>query len=454
LSGKRKIEDEIDDIQRMVSQSSDQQARDQEILSKKSEISKIDERLNKHLNKDFQKERVFEEEKDEKLSEIRKSLRQKAQECRKIDDKIDGITSSREKKLQDKKKELKQAKDIYSAIGKEYLTLKKNYKDSPTICYACKQHLPEDTLVKREEDYKKQTAEIEKKGKQAATKCRALEEQFNDISKESTIDSEEMLNLQQERKRLEEEVRTLKGKSLDIEKTTFKTPKNEDRKALEKEKNTLLDELKTLKNKPLNISESVKKYRKDIENKKAESQKITADISRFKPMQDIQSRIKDLNDKKAALIKQVNDIEKWISLIDDFNNVQADLLEKPINEHLKIGEFSLFEPLVSGGLAPSCTMKVDGVSYHSLNSTTKMNVGLSFINAISIKAGIKMPVWIDGAESYQGLINLETQFFSIEVLVDNVSEIQENIPDFNHKAFGNNMIVNGKDVGNILWVKD
>ena len=60
-------------------------------------------------------------------------------------------------------------------------------------------------------------------------------------------------------------------------------------------------------------------------------------------------------------------------------------------------------------------MVYDGVPYQALNNGAKINVGIDIINTLSLAYGVRVPLFIDNAESVTRLEETETQTIRLVV---------------------------------------
>jgi hypothetical protein len=66
-------------------------------------------------------------------------------------------------------------------------------------------------------------------------------------------------------------------------------------------------------------------------------------------------------------------------------------------------------------LQDCCDALVDGVPYNALNSAMQINVGLDVIQTISNYYGLRVPLFVDNAESITKLNHLDTQVVRLVV---------------------------------------
>ena len=132
----------------------------------------------------------------------------------------------------------------------------------------------------------------------------------------------------------------------------------------------------------------------------------------------IDERIADLEAKEKDLAKAYEDQQRIIYLCEEYTKTYVDMVSDKINQVFSLAKFKLFERQINGGIAEACEVTIDGVPYGDLNSAAKINAGLDVINSLSEKLDLKVPVFIDNAESVNKLIETDTQLVRLAVSKD------------------------------------
>lgn len=162
--------------------------------------------------------------------------------------------------------------------------------------------------------------------------------------------------------------------------------------------------------------------RKDLLEKKdslnADLEEINKELSLKGQNEKIDERIKELEGQEKELAKAYEEQQKIIYLSEEYTKTYVDLVSDKINEIFKTVKFKLFETQINGGIAETCEVTFDGVPYSDLNSAAKINAGLDVINTLSNKLDIKVPIFIDNAESVNELIKTDTQLVRLIVSKD------------------------------------
>lgn len=119
-----------------------------------------------------------------------------------------------------------------------------------------------------------------------------------------------------------------------------------------------------------------------------------------------EATLRSVRQRRAALEQEARDLsarlaqcDRMLDLCDDFTRFKVNYISGQINQYFRLARFRLFAEQVNGGLAACCDITVGGVPYNSANSAARVNVGLDIIRALSEHYGVRLPVFVDGAES-------------------------------------------------------
>lgn len=128
----------------------------------------------------------------------------------------------------------------------------------------------------------------------------------------------------------------------------------------------------------------------------------------------IDTRIADLQAKEKKLGVQLAQLDLHLDLTERFVQLQASDIEEKINTAFEGVRWVLFDRQVNGGITPCCRALLlndrgDWVSYESTNTAHQYNGGLHIIDGLSRAAGLRLPVWIDRAESCTAYDSIENQ---------------------------------------------
>ncbi|MBR2896829.1 MAG: AAA family ATPase [Oscillospiraceae bacterium] len=131
-------------------------------------------------------------------------------------------------------------------------------------------------------------------------------------------------------------------------------------------------------------------------------------------------RISELERQEERLSGEYEELEKGLYLCDLFTKAKVAALTDRINGKFKSVRFRLFQEQLNGGLKEDCEVMIptaDGrmVPYTFANNAARINAGLEIIGTLSEHWGLKMPVFIDNAESVTHLTQTSTQTIRLVV---------------------------------------
>ena len=138
----------------------------------------------------------------------------------------------------------------------------------------------------------------------------------------------------------------------------------------------------------------------------------------------IDERIKELEEQEKELAKAYEEQQRIIYLCEEYTKAYVDLVSDKINDSFDLVKFKLFENQINGGITETCEATFEGVPYSDLNNAAKINAGLDVINSLSDKLDLKVPIFIDNAESVNELIKTDTQLVRLVVSKDKELKIE------------------------------
>lgn len=127
------------------------------------------------------------------------------------------------------------------------------------------------------------------------------------------------------------------------------------------------------------------------------------------------TRIIQLGEEEKALANEIATAEKLQFVIDNFNKLRVDTLERKINEKFKLVSFKMFEQQINGGEKECCEALIEGVPFSDANTASKINAGLDIINTLCDFYKVTAPIFIDNRESVVNLIDTESQIINLIV---------------------------------------
>ena len=135
-------------------------------------------------------------------------------------------------------------------------------------------------------------------------------------------------------------------------------------------------------------------------------------------------RVEQLREDAKNAAAALEAIEKMLWLIDVYVHYKAQFVEESINRFFRIARFRLFREQANGGIEDRCDVVYDGIAYENLNNGMKINLGIDIINTLSMAYGVRVPLFVDNAESVTKLETCGSQI--IRLHVKNYKELRVN----------------------------
>ena len=126
-------------------------------------------------------------------------------------------------------------------------------------------------------------------------------------------------------------------------------------------------------------------------------------------------RVDQLRDDAKNAAACLESIEKMLYLMDEYSRYKTRFVEDSINGCFRIARFRLFREQANGGIEDRCDVVHDGVPYISVNNGMKINLGIDIINTLSTAYGVRVPLFVDNAESVTNLEKCDSQIVRLVV---------------------------------------
>lgn len=295
--------------------------------------------------------------------------------------------------LEETNKNIEKLKELVENSRKEWQEVYKEQYQGDFKCPTCGQDLLPDQIEKTMANFNKKKSEklanIEEKAKDLKTKIEGCEKLIAIY-----------------------EVKEYKEEDLPIEPSRLQEIDQEINEVRSKLKDYSLDNKKYLLEK------------KDALN--ADLEEINKQLSLQGQNEKIDERIKELEKQEKELAKAYEEQQRIIYLCEEYTKVYVGLVSDKINDSFNLVKFKLFENQINGGITETCEVTFDGVPYSDLNNAAKINAGLDVINSLSDKLDLKVPIFIDNAESVNELIKTDTQLVRLIVSKDKELKIGGN----------------------------
>ena len=139
----------------------------------------------------------------------------------------------------------------------------------------------------------------------------------------------------------------------------------------------------------------------------------------------IRARISELEEQQHTLADEYAACEKGEYLCELFIRTKVSLLDERINSRFRTLKFKLFHEQQNGGLQEICKVLVPCASglveYEKANNAARINAGIEIINVLSEHFGIRLPVFVDNAESVTELSHADGQ--TIRLIVSEADKV-------------------------------
>lgn len=293
--------------------------------------------------------------------------------------------------LEEAKKNIEKLKDLVEKAREEWQEVHKEQYQGDFKCPTCGQDLLPDQIEKTMANFNKKKSE----------KLTNIEEKAKDL-KAKIEECEKFIAIYEGKEYKEEDlpIEPIRLQEIDQE----------------------LDEAKA------KLSDFSIDNKKDLLEKKdslnADLEEINKKLSLQGQNEKIDERIKELEKQEKELAKSYEEQQRIIYLCEEYTKTYVDLVSDKINDSFDLVKFKLFENQINGGITETCEATFEGVPYSDLNNAAKINAGLDVINSLSDKLDLKVPIFIDNAESVNELIKTDTQLVRLVVSKDKELRIE------------------------------
>lgn len=169
----------------------------------------------------------------------------------------------------------------------------------------------------------------------------------------------------------------------------------------------------------------VGKLRMEMSDVTAKISEHMAIISKESLLDYSKHRVDQLRQDAKNAAECLDAIEKMLYLIDEYSRYKTRFVEDSINGMFRIARFRLFREQANGGIEDRCDVVYDGVPYISVNNGMKINLGIDIINTLSVAYGVRVPLFVDNAESVTNLEKCGSQIIRL-VVSENDKELRVN----------------------------
>lgn len=352
-----------------------------------------------------------------------------------ISGRIDGLWA----RLSEKRTAQARVKDSLSAYDRDIEAARSRWisVNSETFtagnCPTCGQALPSDQRQKAMDAFEANKAQRLQEIQQTASAMKASKEQAE--NRIADIDAE-LLTMQCELSELEHEKRRVEA---EVEKAKEDVRAAEASVTVPQDMPGLAEKVAAIEAKVLKISGELMDLQQDsagvkaqlireLDGVKAQINEHMAIISKEPLLEYSRKRMEDLRTAAKSAAECLEAIERQLFLMDEYSRYKTGFVEDSINGLFRIARFRLFREQANGGIEDRCDVVLDGVPYISVNNGAKINVGIDIINTLSNAYGVRVPLFVDNAESVTKLESSGSQIIRL-VVSENDKELRVNYED-------------------------
>lgn len=394
------------------------------IKANKIDTSSIDEEINKTFE-------LLQQDKEKRLSKMQQQQEELAKANRVKQEKLDTQNQAL-------RQILSRADDITSAINKNNdLIARKNiervdkleqlnkldntvFDESSAVCPTCYREYEADKVEQLIKTFNNNKAN-EMKALEDYVRANCSKKIIEDIEKENE-------KLQEELSNINANIDKIKNLIAETEQETVAVAETNNSKWLDssiKEQENKLEELKAKKQALLNSddaakSEEINAINEVISALKLQLEQKQADISKINAYNDTKKRLSELEEEQIKNIKLRENAENNIELAEQFIRAKMAMLSSKINNKFSNIKFKMFDTQINGGIKEICEVLVpDGngnnIAFSVANNAGRINACIEIINFLSDVWGVRLPLFIDNAESIVKLADIETQIIQLVV---------------------------------------
>ena len=308
--------------------------------------------------------------------------------------------------LETYKKNIEEARNIWITVHSEQFK-KEN-------CPTCGQTLPAEQLKKAEQSFEANRKKI----------LDELSQKASDEKKNLTVTEARIEDTKLEIDEIEHSIARIKADIKAAEENRI-VPVDMDGYA-DKQK-AILDKINTLSGELADLMQSSIDVKRDLLTKKhvisAEIAELNAILGKQSLLDYSRQRIDSLLEDARKTAESLATIEQMLFLIEEYTRFKTSFVEDSINSMFRLAKFRLFREQANGGIEDRCDVTCFGVPYINVNNGAKINVGIDIINTLSTAYGVKVPLFVDNAESVTNLLEADTQIIRL-VVSENDKEIR------------------------------
>nr|WP_302641306.1 AAA family ATPase [uncultured Agathobaculum sp.] len=168
----------------------------------------------------------------------------------------------------------------------------------------------------------------------------------------------------------------------------------------------------------LNNDTAAEKSRLETEHAELTRRKLESDavLAKEQTLADTRRRIADLQAEQRTAAAEVEQMDRLIAMCEEFTRYRVQAITESVNSKFRLTRWRLFTEQVNGGLADCCEpMDSNGTTFEGTNNAMKINIGMDIIDTLSEFYGVRVPLFVDNAESVTHLQEIGSQVVRLVV---------------------------------------
>ena len=273
-------------------------------------------------------------------------------------------------------------------------------------CVTCGQTLPADKLQKVKDAFEAQKR----------SRLRDIEERANFYKGAKQKAEDQVVRLKEELQNLDAEIQ---AKEQEIAAAESNVVEIRDMEGYGEKSGAIAEKIRKLNGELADmmmntgaVTQKLRMEKAQLSSQMAEHQAI---IGKESLLDYSRQRIESLREDARNAAECLEAIEKMLYLMDEYSRYKTRFVEDSVNGLFRIARFRLFREQANGGVEDRCDVVHEGVPYISVNNGMKINLGIDIINTLSTAYGVKVPLFVDNAESVTKLENCNSQIIRLVV---------------------------------------
>ena len=163
---------------------------------------------------------------------------------------------------------------------------------------------------------------------------------------------------------------------------------------------------------------AAEKSRLEAEHAELTRRKLESDavLAKEQTLADTRRRIADLQAEQRTAAAEVEQMDRLIAMCEEFTRYRVQAITESVNSRFRLTRWRLFTEQVNGGLVDCCEpMDSNGTAFEGTNNAMKINIGMDIIDTLSEFYGVRVPLFVDNAESVTHLQPIGSQVVRLVV---------------------------------------